>query len=149
MKKLLAVIMSLAMTLSAVPALADEATETENAVKVLINNVPLETDVPAQIVNDRTLVPMRAIFETLGAQVQWVPENKSIFATSGATLIVMNIGLNKMAVTTIGGESKTLELDVPPQIIEDRTLVPVRAISEALGCKVDWDGVSRTVIITK
>ena len=127
----------------------DVETANPDAVTVLINGIELETDVPAQIIGDRTMVPMRAIFETLGAQVSWIPENQAIFATKGASLIVMKIGVNTLAMSTIGGENKNVELDVPPQIVGERTLVPVRAVSEALGCNVGWDGDTRTVIITK
>ena len=157
MKKIFAFLAACVMVISAfgIIALADEndaaaVKETNpDAVTVLINGVELETDVPAQIIGDRTMVPMRAIFETLGANVSWIEENQAIIATKGATLIAMKIGVNTLATSTIGGENKNVELDVPPQIVGERTLVPARAISEALGCKVGWDGDTRTVTITK
>ncbi len=143
MKKVLAFVVAAIMSLSATAAVfaADE-------VSVKIDGKDLVTDVPAQIISDRTMVPMRAIFETLGANVQWAADSQAIFATKGAKLIVMKIGVKALASTVIGGESQTTELDVAPQIVDDRTLVPVRAISEALDCTVEWDGEARTVIIT-
>ena len=159
MKKIFVFLTACVMAVSAFGtiALADEngadttVVETTNpdAVTVLINGTLLDTDVPAQIINDRTMVPMRAIFETLGANVSWIEENQAIVATRGATLIAMKIGVNTLAMSTIGGENKNIEIDVAPQIVDDRTLVPVRAISEALGCTVGWDGDTRTVTITK
>ena len=161
MKKIFVFLAAFAMAVSAFGtiALADEndaaadsavmETADSDAVTVLIDGVVLDTDVPAQIISDRTMVPMRAIFETLGANVSWLEENQAIIATKGSTLIAMKIGVNTLAISSIGGENKAVELDVPPQIVDDRTLVPARAISEALGCTVDWDGDTRTVIIAQ
>ncbi len=142
MKKVLAFVMAAVISLSATAVFAADE------VSVKIDGKDLQTDVPAQIIDDRTMVPMRAIFETLGANVQWAADSQAIFATKGVKLIVMKIGVKALASTVIGGESQTTELDVAPQIVDDRTLVPVRAISEALDCTVDWDGEARTVIIT-
>ena len=104
----------------------------------------LNPDVPAQIINDRTLVPLRSIFEALGASVSWDGENKIVTAVKGDIIITIQIG-NK----TMNVNSRQKELDVPAQIIDNRTLVPARAISEALGCQVDWDSGSKTVYITE
>ena len=142
MKKVLAFVMAAVISLSATAVFAADE------VFVKIDGKDLQTDVPAQIIDDRTMVPMRAIFETLGANVQWAADLQAILATKGAKIIVMKIGVKALASTVIGGESRTTELDVAPQIVDDRTLVPVRAISEALDCTVDWDGEARTVIIT-
>lgn len=96
------------------------------------------------IIDGRTLVPMRTIFEALGADVEWIDENgiQTINATTEDTAINMTIGSNKFYVN---GEEK--ELDVPAQLINDKTLVPIRAISESLGCYVGWDQDAKTVII--
>lgn len=96
------------------------------------------------IVEGRTLVPMRTIFEALGAEVQWIDENgvQSIVATTEDTTINMTINEKEFYVN---GEQKTL--DVPAQLINDKTLVPIRAISESLGCFVGWDENAKTVLI--
>ena len=96
------------------------------------------------IIDGRTLVPMRTIFEALGAEVQWIDENgvKSIIATTEDTTINMTIDSDKFYVN---GEEKTL--DVPAQLINDKTLVPIRAVSESLGCSADWEDETKTVII--
>ena len=96
------------------------------------------------IIDGRTLVPMRTIFEALGAEVEWIDENgvQSIVATTEDTTINMTINSDKFYVN---GEEKTL--DVPAQLINDKTLVPIRAISESLGCYVGWDQDAKTVII--
>lgn len=94
------------------------------------------------IVDGRTLVPMRAIFEAMGAEVEWIPETQTIIATRATTEMVLQIG---SSVLTIDDEEKIL--DVPAQLINGYTMVPARAIVESFGCKVDWDGENRTVII--
>lgn len=120
-----------------------------NDVAVQINGVPVEFDVPAQIIGDRTMVPMRKIFETFKAQIEWFEETQVIMATRGSQIIVMQIGKTTLNVNDIfTGEAKEVTLDVPPCIVGDRTLVPVRAISESLGMQVDWDDLTRTVLIT-
>ena len=109
----------------------------------------MQFDVPAQIIGDRTMVPMRKIFETFNAQIEWFGETQVIMATRGSVIIVMQIGEPTMNVNDIfTGEAKEITLDVPPCIVGDRTLVPVRAISESLGMDVKWDDLTRTVLIT-
>lgn len=97
-----------------------------------------------QIVNDRTLVPLRAIFEALGAEVGWDGATRTVTATKGETTISLAIDSDQLYVN---GEAKTI--DVPATIINDRTMVPVRAISEALSCNVEWKSDTRTVEITR
>ena len=99
-------------------------------------------DVPAQTINDRTLVPLRAIFEALGATVDWEEATQTVTSTKGDLTIKLTIGSNKLY---RGDEEVTL--DVPAQVVNDRTLVPVRAISESFGCQVDWDEATQTVTI--
>ncbi|MBQ9519525.1 MAG: family 10 glycosylhydrolase [Firmicutes bacterium] len=96
------------------------------------------------IENGRTLVPMRAIFEALGMTVEWNNAKQRITATDPkGTLIIMTIGDKIMT-----ADGKIVEMDVPPKIVASRTLVPLRAISEAYNCKVEWDGVNRIINIT-
>ena len=121
----------------------------ERAVTVTINGEVIEFDEPARLINARTMVPMRKIYETLGATVQWVGEAELILATFKTSIIAMEIGKNSFEITDLlTGQTKTIELDVPPQVVGvGTTLVPVRAISEALGKNVDWDDKTSTVII--
>jgi len=95
------------------------------------------------IENGRTLVPMRAIFESLGAQILWDDATKTVTGTKDSTSVVLTIG-NTVAKVN----EKETPLDVPASILNGRTMVPVRFISEALGCKVDWADNTKTVIIT-
>lgn len=122
----------------------------ERAVTVTINGELIVFDEPARLINARTMVPMRKIYETLGAAVQWVNEAQLIIATFKTSIIAMEIGKKNFDVTELlTGTTKTIELDVPPQVVGvGTTLVPVRAISEALGKTVEWDDKTSTVIIT-
>lgn len=120
-------------------------------VTVMVNDEPIISDVPAQIIDDRTMLPMRAIFEKLGAEVIWHPEDGGyVSASKGNTVIWVYIGKNEMKKgdKTKGVDFETIYIDVPAQIVSDRTLVPVRAVAEALECIVEWDGDTRTVTIS-
>ncbi len=95
------------------------------------------------IVDSRTLVPMREIFEALGLVVNWDAETKTVTGKKGVTDVSLTIGSSKMFVD--GLEQK---IDVPAQIIDGSTMVPLRAISNSVGCKITWDQNTRTANIT-
>lgn len=111
-------------------------------VKVMIDGVQLQTDSPARIVNSSTLVPLRAIFETLGSEVYWENSTKTVTGIKNNDKILLQIGNPKASLN-----GKEIILDSPPIIVSSRTLVPVRFIAESLGSNVDWDSKTRTVII--
>ncbi len=96
------------------------------------------------IVNDRTLVPLRAIFEKMGAEVVWDDATKTVTATREDTTVSLTIGSDQLMVN---GEAVTI--DVPAQIINDRTMIPVRAIAESFGCEVNWNQKAKRVAITE
>ena len=102
-------------------------------INVTISGKKLDFDVQPVMESDRVLVPMRAIFENLGATVSW----------DNDTVIIIQIDNSKAFINT-----EVKELDVPARLISDRTLVPVRFVSEALNCKVDWNQDEQTVVIT-
>ena len=112
--------------------------------EIVTNGVAKALDVPAQIVDSRTLVPLRAIFEALGATVEWDGETRTVTSSMGSTNIKLTIDDTNLYVN---GTAKTL--DVPAMIIDGRTMVPARAVAEAYGCDVAWDGATSTVTITK
>ena len=97
------------------------------------------------IKNDSTLVPMRTIFEALNAEVEWVDENgvQQIIAKTADKTITMTINSKEFYVN---GE-KQPELNEPAQLMNDKTMVPLRAVSESLDCTVEWDQETKTVII--
>jgi len=87
------------------------------------------------IENDRTLVPLRFISETLGAQVDWDNATRKVTITDGGNKIELVIGNNK---PTLNG--KVVQIDVAPKIFSDYTYVPLRFVAEALNCTVEWYG---------
>ena len=140
MKKLTSLLLVLLMLIGMLVIPASAADE----VSVYLFGEKLEFDVPAQIVNGRTLVPVRKIFEELGYKVDWDNDTRTAIAVSEERTIRITENSYTMYVND---EAKTL--DVAPCIIKGRTMVPARAISEASGYKVDWDNDTRSVLITK
>lgn len=94
-------------------------------------------------VGGSTLVPLRGIFEALGAEVKWDGPTRTVRATREATQIELTLD---SPLALVDGEIK--RLDVPARSIGGRTMVPLRFIGEALGAKVEWQGATRTVLIT-
>ncbi len=117
----------------------------KSSIEILVNGTALTFDAGAepQIVDDRTMVPLRAIFEALNVQVNWDGNTKTVTATGRDRQVVLTIGQKEISVNG----TKT-EIDVPAMIISDRTMVPVRAVAQSLGCNVDWVADTKTVVIT-
>ncbi len=121
----------------------------ETFADVYINGLKLETDHPAMIANDRTLVPLRAICEALKCTVEWDATEQTAYIRNSTLQLDVKIGSyyirkRERAASHIDIE---IELDVPALVHNDRTLVPARAIAEALGCTVNWDGSKNRVDI--
>jgi len=119
------------------------AQEEEKPISIIVDGNQVTFDSPPIIVDGRTLVPLRAIFESLEADVEWDSIERKVTSTRGDTTIVLYIG-NREAY--VNGES--IIMDVPPRIINGRTLVPVRFITESFGGDVKWDGIERIVKIS-
>ena len=111
-----------------------------NTIPVFVDGVQISFDQQPIIRDDRTLVPLRGVFEALGATVYWNNDTRSVTAYKDGTTVDLAIGSSTMYVN---GQPKYL--DVAGQIINDRTMVPLRAISEAFGAVVYWDNDTRTV----
>lgn len=127
----------------------------EKEKRVPIVNVELEgekvkTDVPPIILNDRTLLPVRAVAESMGCNVRWNPDTYEVTLEKEYKVIKLKIDSAKV---DVNGKTKTLPDNVPAKIVtyEDvgRTMVPARFILEELGAQVDWDAGRRTVMLKK
>jgi hypothetical protein len=90
----------------------------------------------------RVLVPLRGVFEKMGATVQWHPTTRTVTAMKGSTDVSLKIG-EKAAVV----DGQTLVLDVPAQVINGSTMVPIRFLSETLGAQVTWNDATHMVMI--
>jgi acyl-CoA thioesterase-1 len=118
-------------------------TEKNQPIKVIINGRGIDfVDQNPQVINGRTLVPMRKIFEELGAAISWDDATKTVTAIKGDIVIQLTIGNKKV---NVNGVDQVL--DVPGTIVNGRTMVPLRFVSEGLKSKVDWDSRTRTVVI--
>ena len=132
-----------------------------DTITVLLNGNPVTfTDQSPVIVNDRTLVPLRDIFEQFGCYVHWSVVDDMAYAaraTQGKMrMIQLYNGSSAMRLAdlyydeenTLREDKRSVILDVPAQIINDRIMVPLRAIGEALDAGVEWNGETQTVSIT-
>ena len=107
-----------------------------------VNGETVKIDVPAQILDGRTMTPSRFVAEMLGADVDWDDETKTVTITKGEKVIKLVIDSN---IALVDGEE--VEIDVPATIIDGRTLTPSRFVAEMLGADVDWDDETKTVTI--
>ena len=104
--------------------------------------------VEAQIINSRTMVPLRKIFELLKCNIEWQDVTKTVVANNGSKEITIQIGNNEAKVFDVKSQkASTIKLDSPATIVEGRTLVPLRFISESLEKEVAWDNANSTAII--
>lgn len=163
-KCLAALLVAAVCSLSFIPSQAYAAED----VKVYVNGAQLtDLDQPPVIVDGRTMVPMRAIFEALGCTVDWYSEDQVVAAYDLNTVLFLQINStygNKMDtkeyidfMTQNPSEeeikamrsSNTFSMDVPPMIVNSRTMVPLRTVGESMGAQVNWDGSARAVYITQ
>lgn len=119
-------------------------------VAVVLDGRPLAMTPPAFILQDRTLVPVRFVTEALGATVSWDPDRQQVGVRPlpdegpGVGSILLTIGSRTVQVA-----GRPVELDVAPQIVADRTFVPLRFVAETLGLDVGWKDAERTVVLTQ
>ena len=134
-KKLLCTFLTMLLLVSAItPVIAD------NNIKVRLGGELIKFDVQPQLINNRTMVPLRAIFEALGATVDWNGDTQTVTSTKDKTTISLTINNPTMYVN-----GAAVTLDSPACLVGGRTLVPVRAISEAFGVEVKWEESTTTV----
>jgi hypothetical protein len=112
-------------------------------VRVFVDGEPVTFDVPPVIASGRVLVPLRGVFHRLGAMVTWDPGTQTVLASRGDTEIALRIGDPR---AHINGQPTIM--DVPALLVNDRTMVPLRFVSQALGSQVSWDASTATVQIT-
>ena len=138
MKRIVCLILIIAMLvpLSGISAFA-------SGITVLFNGEKMEFDVPPVILNGRTLVPLRAIFEKLGAEVSWDAVSETAIGVRRG--VKVSVTVNSSAATING---KAVTLDQPATLIDGRTLVPLRFVSESFGAEVSWDQETKTVSIS-
>ena len=135
MKKFVALTLSTLMMCSSVFA---------NGISVNLNgeNVEFSNQSPV-IVEGRTLIPLRGVFEKLGYEISWDNETKSATFSKENTVVKVTVNANSFTVN-----DGSVNLDVPAQIVNGSMMLPLRAIGEATGLKVDWDSENKAVNLT-
>lgn len=125
----------------------EEAKKDEKAIVLEINGAKVEqTEEYASFIKEnRTFVPLRLISEKLGFTVEWNEETKDITITNKDEKVVFNTQKD----TYIGKDGKEVKMDVKPVVKNNRTFLPIRFVSEALGIEINWDGETRTVTVGK
>lgn len=109
---------------------------------VTLNGTPLQFSTAPVVQNGYTLVPMRLIFESLGANVVWDKDSKTITATKNGQIITLTIDS-----LTANKNGTSFTMPVAPKIINGSTYVPLRFISESLDATVEWDNKTKTASI--
>ena len=115
----------------------------EKSISLQINGSEISAEVPPTVIDGRTMVPVRAIFEAVGANIDFNAETKTITAKKGDTTVNMTVGAK---IATVN--SKEVQLDAPVVIVNGRTLAPARFVAETFGYTVQWDSENKIVEIT-
>jgi len=115
-----------------------------DTIRVYVNGVIVEFDQIPLLESGRTLVPLRAIFEALGAEVGWEDSTQTVTAVRGDIQLTLQIGSDIMLRNGV-----QIKLDVPARLVNSRTLIPLRAVAEAFGCDVTWVDDTWVVLITE
>ncbi|MGH2452683.1 MAG: copper amine oxidase N-terminal domain-containing protein [bacterium] len=122
--------------------LAPDPTHAQAPVRVFVDGTPVQFDQPPIVIGSRVLVPLRGIFERMGATVTWEAATRTVIAVRGSTVVELVIGQQSARVN-----DRIVPLDTPAMIVRARTLVPLRFISESLGATVQYQEATRTVLI--
>lgn len=114
----------------------------DDGVRVILDGEEMAFSVPPQIINRRVMVPLRAIFEEMGAEVLWNRDTQTATATKDGTVVILTVGC---AEPTVNGV--VVPLDQAAVIVENRTLAPLRFVAEAFGGTVNWNAATQTATI--
>lgn len=134
----------LTMVTGMIPAQAEV-----NTIDVYVNGTLMVCDPPAMIYNQRTMIPLRAVSESLGWDAEWNAEKRIAYIIDNEKGIVIGVstGVNVLA-RAIGENTEEIKIDTPPIMFDSRVFIPVRAVAEALGVSVSWEAETRSVVIT-
>jgi len=118
--------------------------EYQDNIQIWLDGRALPLDVPPEVKNQRTMVPIRAVAEALGADVSWLQDTRQVVLVRAGVLVTMTLD---STTATVNGTA--VEMDVAPYATGGRTLIPARYVAEFFGQKVDWDSIHRRVLITE
>lgn len=129
------------LTLAAALIVMTTAVSAAESVNVTVNGASI--DAQGVIVDGRTMVPVRGVFEQIGYSVDWDANTKTATLTKGSNTVEMTQG--NMYFTYNGTQ---ITPDVPQQIINGSFMLPLRAVGEAVNADVDWDAETKTASLT-
>lgn len=118
----------------------------DDPINLIVKGKQTPTDVEPFVENSRTLVPVRALSEALGFQVDWKADKNQVNLTKGDKELIFTLGDKRLKVQE-GKTTKEMTMDVPAKAVKNRTFIPARTVAEAYGEKVDWNGPMKTVLI--
>ncbi len=136
MKKILSVFIAVLLMIAQIPVLSD------TPVTIYLDGKILETSTQPTNVSGSIMVPFRPIFEALGMEINWSEAHQKVVAQKDDKTVILSIGSDKMLVNT-----DIITIPVAPFIENGSTLVPVRAVCEAMQCTVEWDDANKKVIL--
>lgn len=128
----------------------DIVNTSDEVIKIQVDGELLDVSPNPFIENSRTLIPLRAVMEKLGASVEWDGEKSAVKITKDHIIIELVVGENTAKIIQDKDKAvneEIIKLEVPSRIIDDRTFIPVRFVSESLGAQVEWDQSRNTVVI--
>ena len=139
MKKFISVFLAFMMILVLLPGVA----LANNSISVIVNGQTIIfADQDPIIVDGRTFVPVAGVFQTLGFSTEWNPDTQQVTITRNTDTIVVAVGSNTFITNFVPHN-----LDVPAQIINGRTMLPIASVLRSVGYEVSWNDVTRTVVI--
>lgn len=137
MKKIISLLLVVCLMLS-----VSVTTFASDTIYVTLDGSYIKFDVKPQIINGRTMVPIRAIFEKMGAAVEWDGNTSSAICTKGDTVVKMTVNSMDMYIN-----NQVTKMDISPVVIGGRILAPARYVAEAFGADVQWSQKNNTVVI--
>ena len=140
MKRIISFSLIMCLVISLISA--ETFAQGKNQISVYVDGTQISFDVEPQLIDGRTMVPLRAIFEALNASVEWDDKTQTVTSIKDGTIVCLTI--DKPILKKNDAE---IVLDVPPMLVDKRTLVPVRAVAESFDAKVDWDDMNNSVNI--
>ena len=145
MKKIIAVLFSMTLMI-----LIPQFVSASEHITVIVNEKKLNLSVEPIIVNDRTMVPLRPICEALGCTIDWDAETETATISHPVSVVNMTIGSYWFKKNSLLDNTKNVEkqMEAPPIIYMNSTMIPIRALAEAINAIVEWDEGTQTVRIT-
>ncbi|XEC92679.1 N-acetylmuramoyl-L-alanine amidase [Paenibacillus tarimensis] len=143
MKKLVSVLVTLAVLLTLWPLAGQTAAANGQAVKVpllYLNGKSIESDVEPMLVNNYTMVPISVIAGGLGGRARWIKETRTVSVHNESMNMVLKINDSKAVVN-----EAEVDMDAPATIVSGRTMVPLRFVGEQMGLDVFWDNQAKAV----